>query len=203
MALSIIWVFIYKWVAVPTTFLMISRSRGEIEIKRKWVPIEKISKKMQLAAICAEDARYLEHFGFDFNAIKGALKNNIQGGKKIGGSTISQQTAKNVFLWEGRSWLRKLIEAWFTLLIEIIWGKERIMEVYLNVIETGKNVFGVEAAAQYYYGTTAEKLNSYRSAQIMSIVPSPRKWTFGSYISRYRTSAIQAQMRYWPNHWTY
>lgn len=201
--ISLAWVLVYKWVPVPYTLLMASRSDGSSGIKKEWVPIEKISRNLQLAAMCSEDAKFREHFGFDFKAIKGAIENNISGKKTIGGSTISQQTAKNVFLWEGRSWIRKGLEAWFTLLIEIIWGKERIMEVYLNVIEMGPKTFGAEAAAKKYYGISANKLNKYQSAQIMSIVPSPLKWNFSHYNSRYRTSAIQAQMRYWPADWKY
>ncbi len=169
--LSFIWVLALKWINPGTTLLM--KSRGN-HIQKEWVDLDNISKNMQLAVICGEDQRYCKHWGFDVEAIKKAAEHNLKGGKKRGASTISQQTAKNVFLWEGRSWIRKGLEVWFTALIELIWGKERIMEVYLNVIETGEGLFGVEAAAQSYYGQSAARLSKNEAAYIAGLLPCPR-----------------------------
>ena len=131
----VIMVTVYRFVPPPMTFLMIQRMVEGHGFERKWVPIERISPALVRAVIAAEDARFCEHHGFDVEAIEKAMKANAQGKKLRGGSTISQQTAKNVFLWPGRDWVRKGLEAWFTVLIEVGWGKERIMEVYLNSIE--------------------------------------------------------------------
>jgi len=143
------------------------------------VPLEKISSAMPLAVIAAEDQKFEEHFGFDLEAIKKAEKYNKrhQGKKTKGASTISQQTAKNVFLWPNRSWIRKGFEVYFTFLIEIFWSKQRIMEVYLNVIEMGNGVYGVEAAAQEYFHKPASKLSVREAALIAAILPSPLKWS--------------------------
>ena len=154
LGLSILWVVIYKWVPVPYTPLMAIRSleaEGNFETKHDWVPMEEISKELQLAVISAEDQNFLNHNGFDYEAIQKAYKNNQKGRRIKGGSTISQQTAKNVFLWPNRSWLRKGLETYFTFLIETLWSKERILEVYLNSIEMGNGVYGAEAASQYWF----------------------------------------------------
>ena len=134
---------------------------------------------MPLAVLCSEDQLFMEHNGFDMKAIEKALEyNDKKKGKKLrGGSTISQQTAKNVFLWQGRSWLRKGLEAYFTLLIEVMWSKERIMEVYLNVIEMGDGIYGTEAAAQEYFQKSAAKLTASQAALIAAVLPNPRKWS--------------------------
>ncbi|MFN5218004.1 MAG: monofunctional biosynthetic peptidoglycan transglycosylase [Sphingomonadales bacterium] len=189
--ISILWVLVLKWINPGTTLLMKSRS-AESTIKKEWVSLENISQNMQLAVICGEDQHYCQHWGFDVKAIKEAAEHNLKGGKKRGASTISQQTAKNVFLWEGRSWIRKGLEVWFTALIELIWGKERIMEVYLNVIETGEGLFGVEAAAQTYYGKSASQLKKYEAAHIAGLLPCPR--TCGLYS---RFTARRAQIIYY------
>ena len=152
-----------------------------------WEPLENISTNMQKAVIASEDGNFLTHHGFDFDAIQKAMKDNEKGKKLKGGSTISQQTAKNVFLWQGRSYVRKGLEAYFTVLIELIWGKERIMEVYLNSIEMGNGVYGVEAAAQYWYRKSAADLTKREAAGIAAILPNPRKFTAtnsSSYINR-------------------
>jgi len=194
--LSFIWVLSLKWITPGTTLLMMSRS-GNNPIKKEWVPIENISKNMQLAVICGEDQNYCQHWGFDLKAIKAAAEHNMKGGKKRGASTISQQTAKNVFLWEGRSWVRKGLEVWFTALIELIWGKERIMEVYLNVIETGDGLFGVEAAAQNYYGKSAAKLTKNEAAHIAGLLPCPRTCRLRSNFTTRRSQVIyHAMTRY-------
>jgi len=148
----------------------------EMTCSHDWVPLEEISTNMQKAVIASEDGTFLKHYGFDFTAMQKAFKNNERGKKLKGGSTITQQTAKNVFLWQGRSYLRKGLEAYFTVLIEIVWGKERIMEVYLNSIEMGDGVYGVQAAANYWYKTDANSLTKNQAAGIAAILPNPRKF---------------------------
>jgi monofunctional biosynthetic peptidoglycan transglycosylase len=152
-----------------------------------WVPIEEISLNLQKAVIASEDGRFLEHSGFDFEAMQKAFQNNQKGKRLKGGSTISQQTAKNVFLWQGRSYVRKGLEAYYTVLIELIWGKKRIMEVYLNSIEMGDGVYGAEAAAKHWYRKDASSLTRYEAAGIAAILPNPRKYkasNSSSYINR-------------------
>ncbi len=154
------------------------KARGDDwKIDKQWKSFDEISDPMKRAAVAAEDQTFLENHGFDFNAIEKAIKKNEHSKKLIGGSTISQQTAKNVFLWPGRSFIRKGFEAWFTLLIEVLWGKKRIMEVYLNVIEMGDGIYGAEAAAQAYFHKPASQLNNQEAAAIAVIFPSPLKWS--------------------------
>lgn len=205
--ISVFFVLVFKWVPVPYTPLMFvrgmeQRAKDEQAVcDHKWVPIEKISKNMQRAVIASEDANFLTHNGFDFVAIKKAMANNEKGRKLKGGSTISQQTAKNVFLWQGRSYLRKGLEAYFTVLIELIWGKERIMEVYLNSIEMGDGVYGVESASEYWYHKSAENLSKREAAGIAAILPNPRKYkasNSSSFIEK-RKSRIVAHMAYVKN----
>lgn len=148
-----------------------------VRLKKSWQPINQISPHMIQAVVAAEDQKFLEHFGFDIDAIQKALEGNKAGRNLKGGSTISNQTAKNVFLWPGRNYLRKGLEAYFTFLIEVLWSKERIMEVYLNVIETGDGIYGVEAAAQSYYNKPAEKLNRSEAAMIAAVLPNPLLWS--------------------------
>lgn len=184
-AISIVSVIFFRFVPIPVTPLMLIRcveqkwDGKEMKLKKDWVPLEKISSAMPLAVIAAEDQKFEEHFGFDLEAIKKAEKYNKrhQGKKTKGASTISQQTAKNVFLWPNRSWIRKGFEVYFTFLIEIFWSKQRIMEVYLNVIEMGNGVYGVEAAAQEYFHKPASKLSVREAALIAAILPSPLKWS--------------------------
>ena len=170
----------------------------DIVLKHDWIAITEISKNTQLAVVCSEDQRFLNHNGFDFKAIEKAYQNNKKGKRVKGGSTISQQTAKNVFLWPERSWLRKGLETYFTFLIEIIWGKERIIEVYLNSIEMGNGIYGIEAAAQYWFHKPASKLTEYECAAIASILPNPRSYKANP-ASKYIQSRkiwIVKQMRY-------
>ncbi|WP_215226486.1 monofunctional biosynthetic peptidoglycan transglycosylase [Echinicola shivajiensis] len=175
---------IYRFVPVFITPLMIIRlveqskdEKREMKLEKTWVPIGEISKHMVQAVVASEDQKFLEHSGFDLEAIEEALKENESGKRLRGGSTISNQTAKNVFLWPGRNYLRKGLEAYFTVLIELIWSKERIMEVYLNVIEVGDGVYGVEAAAQKYYNKPAAQLNRNEAAMIAAILPNPQLWS--------------------------
>ena len=141
-----------------------------------WVPIEEISINVQLAVICSEDQNFLKHHGFDVKAIEKAYENNKKGKRLKGASSISQQTSKNVFLWPQRSWLRKGLETYFTFLIELIWSKERIMEVYLNSIEMGPGIYGVEAASQYWFKKSASSLSIQEAAAIASILPNPIRY---------------------------
>lgn len=180
--IPIIIVVIFKWVPVPATPLMAIRYFEQKQTDQKsvwkhdWVPLEGISKNLQLAVICSEDQNFLKHRGFDIQAIEKAIDDNQKGKRIRGGSTISQQTAKNVFLWPQRSWLRKGMEAYVTILIELIWSKERIMEVYLNSIEMGNGVYGAEAAAQYWFKKPASKLSKSEAAAIAAILPRPLKY---------------------------
>ncbi len=202
--LSIASVILFKWVPVPFTPLMVTRI---IEFKfdgqdaiysHDWVPLEDISPQLQKAVIASEDGHFLTHHGFDFEAMQKAFAHNKKGKRIKGGSTISQQTAKNVFLWQGRSYVRKGLEAYFTVLIELIWGKERIMEVYLNSIEMGNGVYGAEAASQYWYRKSAQSLTRNEAAGIAAILPNPRKYkasNSSSYINR-RKEKIGRVMRH-------
>jgi len=207
---SILLVIVYDFVPVPITFLMLQRCVEQkmdgkaIQLKKSWVPLNKISEDLQLAVVCSEDQNFLGHEGFDFTAIRKAQQHNeTQKGKqhpKIrGASTISQQTAKNVFLWPGRSWMRKGLEVYFTFLIEKIWSKERIMEVYLNVIEFGDGVYGAEAAAQSYLHKSAAQLTPSDAALMAIILPNPLQFKLDhpSTYMRARQGQILRQMGYW------
>ncbi|QCE41258.1 monofunctional biosynthetic peptidoglycan transglycosylase [Psychroserpens sp. NJDZ02] len=172
-------VVVYKWVPVPITPLMVIRYFEKDSpkiLKHDWEPVENISKNLQLAVICSEDQSFLKHNGFDLKAIEKAYEDNKKGKRIKGGSTISQQTAKNVFLWPQRSWLRKGLEVYFTFLIESIWSKERIIEVYLNSIEMGNGVYGAESAAQFWFKKPASKLSKLEASAIAAILPNPRKY---------------------------
>jgi len=186
-------VAVYRFVPVPLTYLMVQRVFEGQGFQRKWTPIEDISPDLVRAVMAGEDARFCEHFGFDFNAIRKAMVYN-QNGKRIrGGSTISQQTAKNVFLWPRRDWVRKGLEAYFTVLIEIGWGKRRIMEVYLNSIEWGPGIYGAEAAARANFGVSAKDLTAAQAARLAAIVPKPLSWKAarpGPYVQR-RSGSIR------------
>lgn len=179
--ISILSTLLFRFIPVPATPLMIIRyfEMEDGKIDKDWKSLEEISPNLPLAVVTAEDQKFEEHFGFDLDAIEKAVKyNEKHKGKKVkGASTISQQTAKNVFLWPGRSWLRKGLEVYFTFLIEILWSKERIMEMYLNVIEMGPGVYGAEAAAQYYFDKPAAKLTKSESATIAAILPNPIRWS--------------------------
>ncbi len=205
--LSVISVVVYRWVRVPITPLMMIRNIEHFgngkgwEMKHDWVELEDISPKLQLAVVCSEDQNYLKHFGVDWGAIQKAMKENEKGKRVRGGSTITQQTAKNVFLWQGRSYLRKGLELWFTLLIEVVWSKERIMEVYLNSIEMGDGVYGAEAASQYWFHKSAKQLNKDEASAIAAILPNPIRYKANpasQYVSG-RKIWIKQQMNFWGN----
>jgi len=199
LVISLLWVVIYRFVDPPITYLMVERyfSAQEGRINKEWKDLDEISMNMQLAVIAAEDQQFLDHWGFDMEAIDLAIENNKDGKRMKGASTISQQTAKNVFLWHGRTWVRKGLEAWFTLLIELVWGKERILEIYLNVVELGPGVYGAEAAAQEFFGTSAVQLNSQQAALIGAVLPNPIKMSVAkpSAYVRGRQQWVLRQMR--------
>ncbi|WP_345240234.1 monofunctional biosynthetic peptidoglycan transglycosylase [Nibrella saemangeumensis] len=198
---SILWVVVLKFVPVWFTPLVIARKVEAIgagedsKIHKTWRSYDKISKEVALAVVASEDQNFPTHWGFDLDEIRDALSENRK--RLRGASTISQQVAKNVFLWNGRSYIRKALEAYFTVLIELIWGKERILEVYLNVAEMGPMTFGVEAASQRYYGHAASTLSRSEAARIAAVLPSPRRFSIrnpSGYVQR-RTSQITRQMR--------
>ena len=179
--MSTSWVLLYKWAPVKWTPLMLKRTVQNIGEKgykntRTWVDLEDISPVMVRAVMASEDGRFMEHWGFDLKELIKMKKEHKSKGKKIRGcSTISQQVAKNCFTFCGHSWWRKGFETYYTVLIELFWSKERIMEVYLNIAETGKGVFGVEAAAQKYFGRSAAKLNTHQAVSIACVLPTPLK----------------------------
>lgn len=208
--ISIGLVVLFKFVPVPFTPLMFIRTFEQLTTNEKvvwkhdWIALDEISTSVQKAVIASEDGKFTTHNGFDVKAIEKAYKNNQKGKKVKGGSTISQQTAKNVFLWPGRSYLRKGLEAYFTVLIEIVWGKERIMEVYLNSIEMGKGIYGIEAASQHWFNKSAKNLTKAEAAAIAAILPNPRVYkakNSSRYIER-RKNAIKRQMNFYnkPNY---
>ncbi len=173
--LSVAWVAVYRFIDPPLTFLMARDYAQGRHVERSWRPLGAISPNLPRAVIAAEDARFCAHHGFDLGAIRVAAARNAAGERLRGGSTISQQTAKNVFLWPGRSWLRKGLEAAFTAGIEAVWGKRRIMEVYLNVVEQGRGVYGAEAGAQQAFGHTAARLSPLEASRLAAILPQPIK----------------------------
>ena len=190
-------VAVYRFVPPPVTILMIQRVFEGHGLDRRWVGLDDISPNLVRAVIAAEDARFCEHMGFDVEAIEKAMAANASGKRLRGGSTISQQTAKNVFLWPQRDWVRKGLETWFTGLIEIGWGKRRIMEVYLNTIEFGPGVYGAEAAARKNFGVPASQLTPTQAARLAAILPKPLGWRAakpGPYVQR-RAGAINRNAR--------
>ena len=204
---TILAVVAYRFIPVYLTPLMVIRcfqqvGDGEsITLHHHWVSMDKISPHMPVAVMASEDQRFLLHHGFDYEAIEKAAMNNMKGKKKHGASTITQQTAKNVFLWPGRSWVRKGFEAYFTVLIEFRWSKQRIMEVYLNSIEMGDGIYGVEAVAQDNFDTTAAELSRSQCAQIAATLPNPRKFSSKNpspYMLK-RRNKIEQEMRFIPS----
>lgn len=185
-----------RFLPVPATFLMTARLIEGEGRDYRWRSLDQISPRLVQAVIASEDSTYCAHRGFDVKAIQTALKANERGGRIRGGSTISQQTAKNVFLWPGRDWIRKGLEAGYTVAIETVWGKRRIMEVYLNVAEWAPGVYGAEAAARHWFGKSAADLTALEAARLAAILPSPRRYDAsspGPYVRR-RASRIQAAM---------
>ena len=207
-ASTILAVIVLRFVPVFFTPLMFIRlaqqhQQGrELMLCHTWVPLERMSPSMPVAVIASEDAKFLQHHGFDFEAIEHAAKRNVEQPerRKLGASTITQQTAKNVFLWPGRSWVRKGFEAYFTVLIELFWSKQRIMEVYLNSIEMGDGIYGAEAVAREHFGCTAEHLSRSQCALIAATLPNPRRFS-SKHPSNYmlkRQARIEREMKFVP-----
>lgn len=205
-ASTILAVVVYKFFPVYLTPLMIIRcfeqnQQGkDIKLEHSWISLNEMSESMPVAVMASEDQRFLKHHGFDLEAIERAARHNQKNEKKQGASTISQQTAKNVFLWPGRSWLRKGLEAYFTVLIELMWSKQRIMEVYLNSIEMGDGIYGVEAVAREHFGCNAKELTRSNCALIAATLPNPLKFSSknpSEYMVK-RKTFIMKQMRYIP-----
>ncbi len=201
---TIFFVILYRFVPVPVTPLMVIRclqqaSRGEkIRMRHHWIPLEEMSEYLPVAVIASEDQRFLQHHGFDITEIMNAVEEQMSGKRRRGGSTISQQTAKNVFLWPSSSWIRKGFEVYFTTLIELCWSKQRIMEVYLNSIEMGDGIYGAEVVAQLHFGRPAQKLTRANCALIAATLPNPLRYSSKD-PSRYmlkRQTAIMRQMRH-------
>lgn len=196
-----VYIILLRWVNPPITITMISSWFSlwgtDKHLQKSWVSYDEISQHAKLAVIASEDQLFPDHDGFDYKSIEKAMKHN-QASKKIrGASTISQQVAKNVFLWQGRSWIRKGLEVYFTFMIEKVWGKQRILEVYLNVAQTGDGIFGVEAASQAYYHKSAASLNREEAAMIAACLPNPVKYTVNppARITAWRQRKILVQMR--------
>jgi len=173
--LSLLWVAIYRFVPPPFTFTMMGDVMGGRSVTKDWMSLSDMDPNMARAAIAGEDGKFCSHSGFDAEAIASAMARNAQGGRIRGGSTISQQTAKNAFLWQGGGFFRKGIEAYFTVLIELIWGKRRIMEVYLNIAETGIATYGANAGSMRYFKHDASKLSPTEAARIAAVLPLPKK----------------------------
>lgn len=173
--LSVLWVLAYRFMNPPITFTMAGDLIAGRGATRDWMPIGEIDRDMVRAAIAAEDGKFCSHHGFDVQAIENAMKRNASGGRIRGGSTISQQAAKNAFLWQGGGYARKGVEAWFTFLIEHLWGKRRIMEVYLNLAETGIGTYGVNAGSERYFGHDASAMSATEAARIAAVLPLPKK----------------------------
>ncbi len=193
---SLVVTLLYRWVNPPVTPLMLSRALHGAPIRKEWVGLDEISPSLVRAAVASEDNNFLGHRGFDLGAIYDAIDEHQRGKRQRGASTISQQTAKNVFLWSGHSWVRKGLEVYFTFLIEHLWGKERIMEVYLNVAEMGEGIYGAEAAAQHWFGRPALRLTQRQSALLVACFPDPRRRNPSrptAYLNR-RASQIEALM---------
>ena len=204
---TILSVVALRWCPVYVTPLMLIRCAQQVRhgqhlrLRHHWVPLDSMSAHLPVAVMASEDQRFLLHHGFDYDAIQKAAKRNLKGGKnKLGGSTITQQTAKNVFLWPGRSWVRKGLEAYFTALIELFWSKQRIMEVYLNSIEMGDGIYGLDAVAEYHFGTTADRLSRSDCALIAATLPNPRRFSSRepSAYMRQRQRRIEHEMKFIP-----
>ena len=207
---TIFFVFLYKWMPVYVTPLMVIRhfeqadDNEERRWEHHWVPLGDITEQLPIAVMASEDQLFLRHAGFDTVAIKKAIKENMDGRRLRGGSTISQQTAKNVFLWPGRSWLRKGLEAYFTVLIEWMWDKDRIMEVYLNSIEMGRGIYGAEAVAQEHFHCHAGTLNREQCALIAASLPNPLRHNSGhpdAYLRKHQRRILR-QMHNVGHWWT-
>jgi len=195
-ALTVGWALLYRVVPPPGTPLMLIRAVEGTGVARDWRPLDAIAPALARAVIASEDTGFCGHGGFDWDAIETAFDDNEEGRRLRGGSTISQQTAKNAFLWPDRTWIRKGAEAWFTLLIESLWPKRRILEVYLNIVEWGDGIYGAEAAARHHFHKPASALTRREAALLAVVLPSPRRWSPsdpGAYVAR-RAGLIERRM---------
>lgn len=196
---QLVYIVVLKWVNPPVTITQLVSFIQDHGMEKEYVPLSQMSANAGLAVIASEDQLFPDHNGFDWKSIQKALDyNQRKPGRVRGGSTISQQTAKNVFLWQGRSWIRKGLETYFTFMIEKIWGKKRILEIYLNVAETGKGIFGVEKAAQIYFGKSAKNLSQSQAAAIAAALPNPKKYSvkpMSAYVAA-RSKKIVQQMNF-------
>src|SRR5690606_18225293 len=209
---SVLAVGVLRWVNPPITAFMAADWLDDVlhgrpsTLSRQWVSLDAISPSLQLAVIAAEDQKFPVHWGFDVSAIQGAMESNARGGGVRGASTLTQQVAKNLFLWSGRSYVRKALEAYFTLLMELLWPKARILEVYLNIAEWDENLYGAEAAARRFYGVSARRLSSHQASHMAAVLPNPKRYNPvrpSSYVAE-RAHWIRGQMRnlgvsYLPN----
>lgn len=201
---SVLQVLVLRFIDPPVSMVMVEHQvqawidgNRDFRLRREWRDIERIAPALPLAVIAAEDQNFAIHRGFDLEAIERAREERARGGRLRGASTISQQTAKNVFLWSGRSWVRKGLEAWYTVLMELLWPKQRILEMYVNVAEFGEGVYGAQAAAQAFFGKDADALSSAEAARLAAVLPNPARYSAGNpgpYVQR-RTGQIQRQMR--------
>ena len=203
MAASVLLVLLFRWVPPPGSMVMVERKIESwidgkpIDLYREWRPWRELPDNLKMSVVAGEDQHFSEHWGFDMDAIRQAFSHNEAGGSLRGASTISQQVAKNLFLWTGRSWVRKGLEAWFTVLIETLWPKQRILEVYLNSVEWDSGIFGAEAAAQHHFGIGAPYLSDRQASLLAAILPNPREWSPShpsAYVSR-RANWIRQQVR--------
>ncbi|MBO6212028.1 monofunctional biosynthetic peptidoglycan transglycosylase [Algoriella xinjiangensis] len=193
----LLYIVVLKWINPPFTITQVQQMVEQGKFNRDYISYNEMGRNIKLAVIGSEDQKFPVHNGFDIDGIQEAIEKNKEGKKLRGGSTISQQVAKNVFLWQGRSWLRKGLEVYFTFMIEKIWGKQRILEMYLNTSEMGIGVFGVEAASEYYFNKPAKDLTKNEAARIAAALPLPRKYNVNPpspFISK-RASHIERQMR--------
>ena len=192
--LTVVLVLPWRWLAPPTTaFILRERLISEEPVHYRWVPWEEIASPLPISAVAAEDQKFPDHSGFDWEAIEGALERNSEGGRVRGGSTISQQVAKNLFLWPGQHWIRKGAEAWFTVSLELLWPKRRILEVYLNVAEFGPGVFGVGEASERLMGKLPSELTAPDAAILVAVLPSPKRMSAGAPSEYVRTRGEQIQ----------
>ncbi|MBP7821460.1 MAG: monofunctional biosynthetic peptidoglycan transglycosylase [Saprospiraceae bacterium] len=204
--LHIVLIGLYSFLPVPITPYMLLRVGEQmtdpdqkVRFKKDWASIDEISPNLQLAVIASEDQLFTDHFGFDFEAIEKAIAFNKNHKRKLGASTISQQTAKNLFLWPGRSWIRKILEVYFTSMLELCWSKQRIMTVYLNIIEFGDGIYGSEAASQFFFKKSAANLTRDQAALLAAVLPNPHKFSVANPSAHVnlRKQRILKQMRYY------
>lgn len=198
LTLSIAVVVVYRFLPPPITPLMVIRLVEGEGLSKDWVSYDEISPQVFKAVIAAEDARFCQHYGFEFGAMLEAWRSNQKGRRLRGASTITMQTAKNLFLWPGRDPLRKVVEAYFTVLLELFWDKRRILEVYVNIIEFGPGIYGIEAAAQTYFKKSAKELTAAEAARLASVLPNPRKWSPQKLPRQSKLPRVRADMRDQP-----